>query len=254
MIPHPAAGETPYRRLDFESGLLGVGVYRLTDADALRSPESVAGIVNDLAEAGCWLAWARIPETDITAGAALAGGGFRPIECLVTFERPLTIEPNEPGVVAAGIDDAEGCAAIAHAAFSMDRLHRDPEISDDIADKVRRTWVLNNLRGRADATFIERVGDGIAGFINCLLLADAAVIDLIAVRPSNQGKGVGARLVRAALAHYAGRRPLMRVGTQADNATSLKLYQRAGFREVRREITFHRIFGQPAKRVFGGSA
>jgi ribosomal-protein-alanine N-acetyltransferase len=55
----------------------------------------------------------------------------------------------------------------------------------------------------------------------------------LAVRPAVQGKGVGYALV-ADLIQQVGRRGIshLTVNTQSDNATSLALYQRIGFRET----------------------
>jgi ribosomal-protein-alanine N-acetyltransferase len=55
----------------------------------------------------------------------------------------------------------------------------------------------------------------------------------LAVRPGMQGKGLGYTLV-ADLIQQAGRRGIshLTVNTQSDNATSLTLYQRMGFRET----------------------
>jgi ribosomal-protein-alanine N-acetyltransferase len=55
----------------------------------------------------------------------------------------------------------------------------------------------------------------------------------LAVRPAVHGKGLGYALV-ADLIQQAGRRGIshLTVNTQSDNATSLALYQRMGFRET----------------------
>jgi ribosomal-protein-alanine N-acetyltransferase len=55
----------------------------------------------------------------------------------------------------------------------------------------------------------------------------------LAVRPAVQGKGVGYALV-ADLIQQVRRRGIshLTVNTQSDNATSLALYQRMGFRET----------------------
>ena len=68
-----------------------------------------------------------------------------------------------------------------------------------------------------------------------------AVIDLIAVAPSCQGRGYGRVLVAGALAHYAGKAVAMKVATQAENRVSVELYRRVGFRVGCIARTFHWI-------------
>ncbi len=250
-------GTATFRRLDFESDLLGVGVFRLPDAPALADAAAVAGIVRDLAAAGCWLAMTRVPESDRAKADALTAGGFRAIETLLILECPLADTTMEmpAGINVAAPADGEACADVAHAAFHMDRLHRDPDVPDAVADTVRRAWVMNDVGGRADATFVSKDGGKITGFNACLRGDGFAVIDLIAVAPGQQGKGLGGKLVEASLAHYAGRVPMLRVGTQADNTVSVRMYEAAGFKPVKREITFHRVFDAArGKRAAGGAA
>jgi ribosomal-protein-alanine N-acetyltransferase len=55
----------------------------------------------------------------------------------------------------------------------------------------------------------------------------------LAVRPAEQGRGVGAALVHDLLKHIpAQREPRLTVNTQANNSASLALYERLGFRRT----------------------
>ncbi|MBI1985137.1 MAG: GNAT family N-acetyltransferase [Rhodospirillales bacterium] len=223
----------------FETDLLGVPVGRL----ALSSDDTaaIAGLDSLIAgwlAAGVWLVSCRVPEGSAVI-PALGKGCFRVVETLVTFRRTLHPRPMPKGVEFAEAGDAAACVAIAGRAFANDRLHRDPQVSGTVADRIRERWVLNDLGGRADACFVVRDGGQAVGFNLCLLDGEEAVIDLIAVDIRQQNKGLGRRLVEAALAHYGGRGRTIRVGTQADNAPSIALYRGAGFVEADRRITLH---------------
>lgn len=222
----------------FETNLLGVPVGRLV---LPRDDAIAAGLESQIASwgaSGIWLVSCRLPVGS-SATPALKKCGFRVVETLVTFRRPIPAHQMPRGVEFALPRDAAACVAIARRTFINDRLHRDPQIPCAVADRVREQWVLNDLGGRADACFVCRDRGQAVGFNFCLLDGEDVVIDLIAVDIRQQNKGLGHRLVEAALAHYGGRVQTMRVGTQADNASSIALYRKAGFVEAERRITLH---------------
>lgn len=225
-----------WRALDFESGIFARPVWRLDE------PDAAGACVEAARKAGVFLIACRL-AAHAPAGALIAAG-FRPIETLVTLARPL--DPAEaggaPGSVrlAAGPGDARACAEIAARAFRHDRFHADPDVDDKAADRLKADWAANAVAGRADRVFLALDETGRAvGFNACLWRGAAPAIDLIAVDPAAAGKGHGRRLVAAAIAAYAGRAERLLVGTQADNAPSLRLYRAAGFREIARATSYH---------------
>ncbi|HEX9701700.1 MAG TPA: GNAT family N-acetyltransferase [Rhodospirillales bacterium] len=232
--------EADFQIQPFETGVLGVPVGRLRLADAAgRLPAGLGRLISGWRRDGVWMVSCRVDK-----GAPAIGGleknGFKAIETLVTLRRDLGDKP------AAQVDDAtpadhDAIVAIARRAFTMDRLHRDGRVPADAADAVRERWIRNDLEGRANASLIVREGSAVAGFILCLLDGGEAVIDLIAVDVARQKKGIGRALVAGAVAHYAGRARAMRVGTQADNEASLKMYRAVGFAEATRQVTLHWI-------------
>lgn len=223
----------------FETGVLGVPVGRLALADTDAAAE-VAAMAEDWRRDGVWLVSCRVPEKT-PAIAALNGAGFKAVETLVTFRQNLKPHPMPAGVEIAGPADADACVAVAGRVFVNDRLHRDLRVPDAAADKVRAQWIRNDLGGRGDASFLVRAAGAVAGFNLCLLDGNEAVIDLIAVDTGRQAQGLGRALVEGALAHYGGRAATMRVGTQADNLPSIRLYRGTGFVEADRRITLHWI-------------
>ena len=217
----------------FESRIFEAPVWKLP-----RVPDMPAllRLVHQARADGVALMSCRIDE-GVPAGN-LEAAGFRRIEKLVTFERPLD---DGSGHFAELAHEAEAaaCAEIGARVFTHDRYHRDPEISKDVADEIKRQWVLNGVLGRADAPIVARVDGEIAGFNLCLRREDIAIIDLIGVARAHQGKGLGRALVDAALGHYEGSCRVMQVGTQDTNWPSIALYERAGFVPVRAAVTFH---------------
>ena len=230
-------------RQDFESGILGRPVYRLTLPPPPRS-STLAGPLAVLRERltreAVGLVACRIEAGDGEAAAALQAAGFRRIECLVTLSRPLGV-PQEmpPGTGPAMPADHEPCLVIGRTAFIFDRFHADDRFPDEVADRIKEAWVRNSFAGRADACLVCRGGAIAVGFVLCRLPRGEPVIDLIAVAPSHQGRGHGRRLVAAAMAHYARNYATISVATQQSNLPSMALYRALGFAVIGSELTYH---------------
>ncbi|MEW5728883.1 MAG: GNAT family N-acetyltransferase [Pseudomonadota bacterium] len=233
--------------LPFETGILGLKAGRLGEPRCPDGPpaavnRAVAAAVGYAVDQGYQFLSCRVADGRPWVAEALESAGFRLVECLLTLERPVAAVAGEPqsGIRLATPSDAEAVGRVAEACFVDDRYHADPRIDDRAADRLKRLWAENDCRQRGDVVFVAVDDSGrVVGFHACLAPADAAVIDLIGVLPEAQGRGVGRRLVAAALNHYAGRRPVLRTGTQARNTGSLALYAAMGFRIVRSEFTFH---------------
>jgi ribosomal-protein-alanine N-acetyltransferase len=206
---------------------------------------TLPGLIEAWRESGVWLVSCRLPAAWSDERRMLEEAGFRAIETLITYARPLLRRP-EPAlpISPARAADAETCIEIGRTAFRFDRYHADPEIDNGGADALKAAWVRNALAGRADASLVVREDDAARGFVLCLLRGEEAVIDLIAVAPGHWGRGLGRALVVGALAHYDEAAHTMRVSTQVTNRASTALYEGLGFRELGRARTYHWINGE----------
>ena len=233
-----------FERLPFETERFGRPVSRLVLRGALGA-DSGPALKEEMAvrrRGGEYLVNCRLPE-DLAddADAALRGAGFVPVETLITFERAIDVPlaPPPPAIAPAGPADIEPCVAIGARAFVYDRFHADARLPKDRADALKGAWVRNDLTARADACFVARRDGTPAGFVLCLKQDELAIIDLIAVGPEHQRRGLGRALMLAAIARYAGPRRRMRVGTQESNGASVKLYHSLGFAQAGRARTYH---------------
>jgi ribosomal protein S18 acetylase RimI-like enzyme len=240
--PQPVAGSAvDWQPQAFESEFLKLNSARIT---AFRGDDPAATLrqaFDDLARLGYDFVSLRVPATAEIQVSALREVGAREIERLVTFGCPLDgVALHMPdGIEVATHQDAEGCAEVGRQAFRNDRFHQDPELDGAGADALKAAWMRNACLGRADRVLVARAGRRILGANACIRNGDDAVIDLIGVLPEAQGRGLGRRLVDAALASYAGTAARMVVGTQATNTASVALYRSAGFLPVDEKITFH---------------
>ena len=175
--------------------------------------------------------------------AALEDAGFRVVDMGLTFDtdRP---KAEQQGARFARAEDQARVEAIAGSAFRYSRFHLDPRLPKALADKVKAAWAGNWFRGkRGDGMVVAEAGGKVAGFLQLLWAPqDCLVIDLIAVDAASARKGLAKAMI--AFAHQRGtgdaRRPKsMRVGTQAANVPSVRLYESLGFRLRRAQFVLH---------------
>lgn len=177
--------------------------------------------------------FARVPATDAAAVAQLEAAGFRPVGEQLTFERAAEPAPAVPGVEVrrAAPQDRDAVLDIAGSCFTLSRFHQDSRIGVQAANALKRAWMANCLDGKRGEEVLVALDRGCpAGFLAVLLARDVAIIDLIGVATQSRRRGIGASLVDAFIARWRGRTARLRVGTQAANAPSIRLYERRGFR------------------------
>jgi ribosomal-protein-alanine N-acetyltransferase len=135
---------------------------------------------------------------------------------------------DHPAIFDARPRDAAACAKLHARSFSvgwnedeMERLLSDPSVVTHLAR-------ANSGRGEA------------IGFLMSRVAADEAEILSVAVDPSARGRGIAGDLLRHHLARIAARgtaRIFLEVGE--DNRPALRLYDKAGFREVGKRAGYY---------------
>ncbi len=208
------------------TGVVGHPVYRVAgDCPAGELDAHVAG-----RRGATW--FTRVPAADTRRLAELTGTGFAVVDCGVTLSRdPLPPVVDPPRVVSARPEHVPAVTRIGATAFRMSRFHLDPFMPPGAADAIKREWARNCASGgRGVDTLVALAGEEVAGFLAVLADAGDHVIDLVAVDAAHRGNGIGRALVQAFIARYGPRSAQLRVGTQAANVASLRLYEGLGFR------------------------
>lgn len=141
----------------------------------------------------------------------------------------------------AGREDEAGVRAIAAEAFVFDRFHRDPNIGDAAASRIKADWAGNFFTGGRGKWMVVAGDPGKPeGFLQLLSGAeDEVIIDLIATGLPTRGKGHARDMIAFAAAHCLSGRVRLRVGTQIANAPSLALYESMGFRVASAAYVLH---------------
>jgi dTDP-4-amino-4,6-dideoxy-D-galactose acyltransferase len=222
------------------AGVLGRDVYRVCwpaagamDLHAWR-----------VAVAGCGARpaffYAKVPTCQVENVRALCREGFIVVDVNVTFERHPGAETGPSRAEAIRVRDArpedyDAVLEIAGSCFLYSRFHLDPLFGREAANWIKREWVRNYLLGRRGEQLLVADRDGTpVGFLAVIgATADGRrcrVIDLVGVAAPSQGRGVGRCLVDAFIRSSTGKCELLRVGTQAANVPSVRLYEHCGFR------------------------
>ena len=215
-----------------------VDIGAASDAAALAGATAAAGFY-----------YAKVDTADVAASRALSGAGFYVADVNVTFEAPPAAVRRLRAAPTRRVERVTAASAasvldIAGSCFRYNRFHLDPAVPRAVADAIKRSWVQSYVDGaRGDCLLVAFDGGRPAGFLAALVVDEAvarvATIDLVGVAADCQQRGIGPDLVAAFAGHYASADRL-RVGTQAANLPSLKLYERLGFTVARTAYVFHR--------------
>ncbi|HEV7514679.1 MAG TPA: GNAT family N-acetyltransferase [Thermoanaerobaculia bacterium] len=170
--------------------------------------------------------------------------GFRMVDIRVTLERRGA--PPLPSKLADGVRirtaeerDLPILQALAQENHVDTRFYYDGHFSRERCDALYATWIENGVRGQADRVLVPEVDGRAAGYITCHREGPPR-IGLLGVGPAAQGKGLGGRLVREALAWFAGEGiERVSVVTQGRNVRAQRAYQRQGFTTMAVEVWYH---------------
>lgn len=174
----------------------------------------------------------RVPVADVARVRGFAVRGFVVVDTTLTLER-ADVHKVEGEVVHAVPEHREAVVEIARTSFRWSRFHLDPDVPDDVANRIKADWVGSYFDGTRGDELLVALHDGApAGFLAVLVAADGArVIDLVAVAERARGRGLARALTTASGA--------TRVGTQAANVAATRLYESMGFSLARAEYALH---------------
>lgn len=193
---------------------------------------------------------ARVPVRDVQTVGLLSSRGFYVVDCSLTFsgpaETPTLPKHDRTDAVSIGPaakGDATSVSGIAATAMTTSRFHLDPQFPSKTAAQLKSEWARNLANGlRGTSCRVAREGSDPVGFIGTLDRGDSeplSVIDLVAVAPSHQGRGIGGLLVCDWLrdARERGKHPV--VGTQAANVAAVRFYECLGFTLIDAHYVMH---------------
>lgn len=225
------------------AAIFGRPVWRV---DAANSGDGLSA----LESASAVFAYAKCEVSRVSEVGALSDIGFRVVDAALTLEGVVSAgyTPNyaSSGQVVryANQNDQDTVCDIASRAFRFSRFHLDPEVPSGVADRIKASWARNYFSGeRGDGMVVAETNGHVVGFLQLLWgREDTLIIDLIGVAPENQGQGMARAMICHAAMNGTGdhRRPArIRVGTQAANIPSMRLYESLGLRMHSAQYVLH---------------
>lgn len=173
----------------------------------------------------------------------LTNAGFTKIETTVNFSKSVNkicAKKAEITTSLASAEDTETLKKLAKNLFIHDRWHRDPNINDGVARKLKEQWIENYFFGRrGDYCLVKKYNNFIAGFLLLIKKPNQFTIDLIGVDAQFQGLGVGRQLINEIAQHIQEPSFELNVTSQTSNTRALSLYESLGFEQKSKSDTWH---------------
>jgi dTDP-4-amino-4,6-dideoxy-D-galactose acyltransferase len=253
-----------WRHLAWDSVQLGMAAARL---DLLVSAggfeeaiERKSALLKTVAEEcrahGVRYLTARVDASDLSTIRALAKESFDLLDGLLTFSLKLREAASRP--VNSDLEirlyrppDLDDVLAITRSAYTCDRFHADRALAPDVADRLYEAWVRCSCSGQeADAVMVTTRQGKVLAYATCKLRrnsdagagAPAGMIGLVATAEEARGFGIGSATLEGALGWFRQQGvEVVEVGTQMQNVGACRLYEHAGFRMARMNLTFRRL-------------
>jgi dTDP-4-amino-4,6-dideoxy-D-galactose acyltransferase len=240
------AGSRACELLEWDTEFWGVPVGRVVagevgpEVDEWASAKGIACMY--------FLVASGVPE----AARAAEERGFKLVDVRVELDRP-TAGDETVAVRAAHADDVEQLRTLAGSVHRGEtRFYADPGFPDERCDELYALWIERSVEGWADEVFVaeaELVADShkveVVGYVSCHAdePSGRGSIGLIGVGEAARGRGLGAALVKAAVA-WSRERGLhtTSVVTQGRNVQAQRLFQRCGFRTAAVDLWFHKWY------------
>lgn len=152
--------------------------------------------------------------------------------------------------------DIDALRAIARVSHTDTRFYADLRFPRDRCDDLYDTWIDRSCQGWAQTVLVPDVAGRAQGYVT-VHVDDArsrGSIGLIAVAEEARGRGVGAALVRGAVAWcHAHELNTVSVVTQGRNIGAQRVFQQCGFRTSKVEFWFHKWYAEEEPGTFAGS-
>lgn len=231
-------GQPPAELLAWDTEFWGFPVAR--GRDRALDPESARRLADWCAAERVRCVYLLADADDAETAAAAASVGFQAVDTRLTLHREPGEEPATAPTTPATIreaqeEDREPLKRLARAAHTDTRFFFDPRFERRRAAELYARWIERGLDDPRRHVLVAELDQGPVGYV--VVAEEPRAIDLIAVDPAARGQGIGAALVRAAVAERP--REPMSVVTQARNVGAQRLYQSQGFRLRSAEIWYH---------------
>lgn len=185
---------------------------------------------------------AKVSVQDVATLTHLQKQGFYVIDTNIQLSASGKIHHAEKTLVRfAEPDDENEVRSMARCSFAHNRFHRDPEISDFVASKIKEEWAGNYFSGNRGKWMIVAEEQGaVQGFLQLLKRDEQTIIiDLVAVAQESRGRGLAKAMISYSTQACLESPGEIQTGTQIANTASLGLYLSLGFRIISASYVLH---------------
>lgn len=238
----------PCQYLDWDSEFFGCRIARITvnrlnahDMDRIRAWCQAQAV-------DCVYFWAAADDAETVSIAE--ANQFHLVDIRMTFQKQL--EPDSVLTVASRDDamrlstpaDVPFLKAIARASHRDSRFYYDSHFPRDRCDALYETWIEKSCHGYADAVVVAEYQGHPVGYVSCHLLeAGIGRFGLVGVRADIQGRGLGTRMVNAAIQWFIEHHTQQVIAvTQRRNIKGQRLYRTSGFLSHSTQLVYHHWF------------
>lgn len=130
---------------------------------------------------------------------------------------------------------------LAYEAGWSSRFQCDARIAPSEFVRLYDTWIDRSCRGEiASAVFVAKIGEQVVGFVTLQSQDEVMQVGLIAIAATHRGRGIGSALLR-----YGGEYgvcdgcKILRMVTQANNKSAVRLCENLGMKLVRTRHWYH---------------
>lgn len=244
-------GPLRYAPVPWDSKLYGFPFYELRCGDI--TPEALAQHLSpwltSLPSDRACLVYAMIPSMAVTEGKVLIQHGFYPVETMLEIYMPLArITPvirrqsNQVRLRPAKAGDLPRVIAIAGLAFSTDRLHLDPNLPPEKADKRYAQWVERGFRAGEMVFVYENARNSrLIGFFHIRQTSSKAIdLSLAAVDKDYQNSASGVMMYQSVLTECRARGYQIATSRiSINNLNVVNVLMRLGFAIRNAVVTMH---------------
>lgn len=221
---------------DFDTKLFGFKTVKINHVE----PGSVDKLIADIKKSNIIYTTYRLPANNFTIIHELEKAGFILVDGLISLETKVSevqARESDKNIREATKDDIVHLRRLSGNIFYFSRFYNDPFIPKRKADELFVSWVENSIKGRiADLVLVWEEKGKILGYIT---LQKKGQIPLVGVSSESRGKGIGKKLIFAAIAQFKKWGvDTVEIETQMQNIQALRAYQACGFKVVNSYLTF----------------
>lgn len=218
--------------------------------DELRSIETVpSGVVPGKLTSPKAFVYCKLAVADTLKTTTLTALGFQLVDTNITFDKTIssgsdTLDSSKTTgqvyqVRFAKTIDEQGVVEVARNSFEFSRFHLDPHFEKSEANHIKAEWARNYFKGnRGNAMIVACAESQVVGFLQLIFRQSELIIDLIAVHPEHQRRGLAKAMIDFA-STSCGNFTTLVVGTQVANTPSVRFYETYGFGFKAAQYVFH---------------